>query len=422
MAILTPHLPAPTGDEQRGGRGPRRWWLFGLVTVLAATGLVIGLLVTTSGNAPQTTPSTQPTTTAASGTTTSAPATTVPALVPNEADAVYPSPGSGTRFADPVPAARSFASDFVGFARPVLGRFVATGVQTGTVAVRSTSGGAVTTVRLAHIAGSWWVLGASTPHIRLDAPVASGAVASPMRLRGMSTAFEAQVNVEVREDGQRTPIGTGRLVGGSMGVMAPFDASVAFGGPSSQRGALVLFTVSMKDGTLYEATVVRVAFVPAATLVPASACPNYTMERPTAPAGEMVVTVFYSCGVDGPPVPTYRLYPPTTAVLRTALDQLFAGPSAQERAAGLTSWFSTSTAGYVRSVTLSSGKATVDLADLRPVIPNASASAGSHLLLAQLDATVFQFATVTSVIYEIDGSCQTFGEWLQLNGCIARTR
>jgi hypothetical protein len=64
---------------------------------------------------------------------------------------------------------------------------------------------------------------------------------------------------------------------------------------------------------------------------------------------------------------------------------------------------------------------TVDSGDLRSVIPNASTSAESRLLLSQLDATVFQFPTITSVIYRIDGSCQTFGEWLQLDGCLPRT-
>jgi len=146
------------------------------------------------------------------------------------------------------------------------------------------------------------------------------------------------------------------------------------------------------------------------------------MARPTAPAGEMVVTVFYSCGVDAVPVPTYRLYPTSTALLRTALDALVAGPSPAERAAGLQSWFSSLTEGMVQRVTLSSGRATVDFGDMRSVIPNASTSAGSRLLLSQLDATVFQFPTVTSVLYRIDGSCQTFGEWLQLDACAARTQ
>ena len=429
MSVITPRAPStPTGgNEPTGGSYPKRW-LLGVLAGVAAVGLAAGLLVATSGTGPTSTPpTTAPSTTAPSGTsTTTPPVTTAPPAVPSDvATAVYPTPGSGTRFVHPVAATRAFAVDFVGFVDPVVGRFVASGADSGTVEVRASTGGAVTSVRLHRIAGSWWVLGSSTPDIRLDAPLASAAIASPVLLQGTSTAFEAQVNAEVRQDGTRAPIGTGLVMGGSMGAMAPFDGSVVFSTPNAARGAIVLFTVSMQSGYVNGATVARVAFAPTLSLVPTSACPKYAMARPTAPTAEMVVTVFYSCGVDAAPAPTYRLYPTTTAVLRTALGLLLAGPNAAEQAAWLTSWFSStsapSTAGYLRSVTVASGNATVDFGDLRSVIPNASTSAGSHLLLSQLDATVFQFPAVTSVTYRIDGSCQTFGEWLQLDGCVPRT-
>lgn len=424
MAITTPESPssATGGDRPSGGRRPKPWVL-GALAGLAAAGLAAGLLVVTGGTGPTTTPTTAPPTTAPPGTTTTAPPTTsAPPAPPGElATAVYPVPASGTRFTDPVAAARAFAVDFVGFTDPLVGQYVAAGAGSGSVGVQAAAGGPTTAVRLHRMTGTWWVLGSSTPDIRLDSPVSSAPIASPVRLRGTSTAFEAQVNVEVRQDGRRAPIGDGLVMGGSMGAMAAFDGSVAFGSPGDGRGALVLFTVSMQSGHLYEATVVRVAFAPSPVLVPTSACPDYTMARPSAPAGEMVVTVFYSCSADAAPVPTYRLYPSTAAALRTALDELLAGPSAVERAAGLTSWFSSSTAGDLRSVNLSSGNATVDFGDLRAAIPNASTSTGSHLLLSQLDATVFQFSTVTSVTYRIAGSCETFGEWLQLDACVPRT-
>jgi hypothetical protein len=58
----------------------------------------------------------------------------------------------------------------------------------------------------------------------------------------------------------------------------------------------------------------------------------------------------------------------------------------------------------------------VDLGDLRSVIPNASTSTGSTLLLEQLNATVFQFSTAERVDYRLEGSCDAFFEWLQ-RGC-----
>lgn len=140
---------------------------------------------------------------------------------------------------------------------------------------------------------------------------------------------------------------------------------------------------------------------------------------------EMVVHVFFTCTADGddlPPVALGRTVPQSPAVLRTALELLLAGPDQAEAAAGFGSWFSAQTAGMLAGVDLEpTGRAIVDFADLRPVIPGASSSAGAHLLLSQLDATVFQFPSVRSVQYRINGSCEVFFEWLQFE-CHDRTR
>jgi len=142
-------------------------------------------------------------------------------------------------------------------------------------------------------------------------------------------------------------------------------------------------------------------------------------------SGEMAVRVFFTCGQDGDqslPVGLTRVVPHAVQVLRTALGQLIMGPSAPERAAGFVSIFSSATEGMLNVVELEpGGRAIVDFADLRPVIPNASASAAALALLAQLDATVFQFPTVLSVQYRINGSCDDFFNWLQLS-CHDRTR
>ena len=64
---------------------------------------------------------------------------------------------------------------------------------------------------------------------------------------------------------------------------------------------------------------------------------------------------------------------------------------------------------------ISRGVARIDLRDLRRIIPNASTSCGSALLLAQLDRTARQFPTVRRAIYSFDGSVSAFYEWLQLS-------
>jgi hypothetical protein len=118
------------------------------------------------------------------------------------------------------------------------------------------------------------------------------------------------------------------------------------------------------------------------------------------------------------PYPIEREVRRTSAVLREALEQQLAGPTSEERNAfGLTSWFSEETSGMLRSVILDEGgHAVVDFGDFSGIIPNASSSLGSTILLGELNATVFQFPAVRSVEYRFEGSCDAFANWLQL-GC-----
>jgi spore germination protein GerM len=213
-------------------------------------------------------------------------------------------------------------------------------------------------------------------------------------------AFEGHVDVEVREDGAAGAIGKGFVTGGG-DVMRPFEGSISFETPSAPYGALVFFTTSAEDGRVWEAAAFRVRFA------------------------SMKVKVFFDNDAEGAGValvPVYRVVPRTAAVLRASLDALVAGPTAAEGAAGISSWFSVQTAGMVRSVALRDGHAVIDFDDLRTVISGASSSAGSARLLAELDATVFQFRAVESIEYRLLGDCEAFTEWLQSGGCEKRTR
>lgn len=101
------------------------------------------------------------------------------------------------------------------------------------------------------------------------------------------------------------------------------------------------------------------------------------------------------------------------ATLLAAMRALVAGPTADETAQGLGGWFTHQTAGVVRRAEIANGVARVDFEDLRSVIPNASSSCGSAMLLAQLDSTARQFPSVTSTRYSIRGDERAFYEWLQ---------
>ncbi|MGH2452075.1 MAG: GerMN domain-containing protein [Candidatus Limnocylindria bacterium] len=163
----------------------------------------------------------------------------------------------------------------------------------------------------------------------------------------------------------------------------------------------------------------------ATTEPPATASPS---PSPTAQLGRCedardegaaAVFVYFSCIDDQPPADVVAASrdaggaSETEDRLQAALEALLEGPTAAERDRGLTSWFSDETAGSLNSVTLSDGTAIVDFADFSEMIPNASTSAGSQMLLAELNSTVFQFDEIDEVEYQFDGGCNAFFEWLQ---------
>ena len=134
--------------------------------------------------------------------------------------------------------------------------------QSGEVVIRPSSTGPETTVMVRKLGPdeTWWVLGASTANLQLQSPKWNASIASPVRLSGRSTAFEATVNVQIRQDGAVTPLASDIVMGGSMGQMGPFSKAVSFSKPTAARGAIILKTLSAEDGNIAEATVLRIQF------------------------------------------------------------------------------------------------------------------------------------------------------------------
>ena len=106
---------------------------------------------------------------------------------------------------------------------------------------------------------SWWVLGAGTAAIRLTEPVWNASITSPVALKGTAMAYEGTVQTQVREDDNSKPLGEGYVTGRG-DAMGPFSGSLAFAKATSKYGAVVLFTISAKDGSVVEASVIRVRF------------------------------------------------------------------------------------------------------------------------------------------------------------------
>lgn len=236
------------------------------VAAVAVAALVIGVLAdndedvstaTTTSAAP---PST--TTSVAITTTTSTPASTTTVDTSATDAAVWPTPSSGRRFTDPVEAATTFATEFVGFTDPVVGEFLQGDSRSGEVEVRPRADGPVTTVfvRLLGTDDAWSVLGTATPNIEVDQPTALTTIGNPVRLVGRARAFEGTVDVEVREDGTTTPLGTGFVTGRGDGVLGPFDSELPYEVAGTERGTVLFVTHSAEDGSVWEAAVIRVVF------------------------------------------------------------------------------------------------------------------------------------------------------------------
>lgn len=130
-----------------------------------------------------------------------------------------------------------------------------------------------------------------------------------------------------------------------------------------------------------------------------------------------VTTVYVYLPRGGPGRGCDRVLPVRRIVARPrlltgALLALLAGPTATERRRGYGGWFSARTTGHLRSVNLVGGVAYVDFRTFSQLIPNASSSCGSSLLLAQLERTARQFPTVKRTVYSFAGSSRAFYEWL----------
>jgi hypothetical protein len=194
-----------------------------------------------------------------SGTTTTS-TTSASAAQPDTA--VWPFAATSTRFTSPTAVAGAFAVEYLGFTDLFVGSFQQGDSRSGEVPIRSSESGVVTTVLVRQLtpANTWWVLGAVSPNITVTSPAALQKIVSPVLLRGQSTAYEAVVNVQVRQDGSLGPLARSTVMGGSMGTMGSFTKTVTFAKPSAVRGALVFRTYSPKDGHVLEASVLRVAF------------------------------------------------------------------------------------------------------------------------------------------------------------------
>ena len=219
-----------------------------VVVVVAAAAFAAGYLAHSS-------------TTTTSTTSTPATSTSTTVLDPTWV-ATWPTASSSLRYATPSAAALGFAKSVLHMTSPVARAFQQGDTRSGEVPIVTTANGPVTTVLVRQLASdnTWWVLGSACAAVNITLPHALSTVASPMPLSGQSTAFEAVINYSLYQDDVATPLVTGTTMGGSNGVMGPFSTTLDFTAPTHRYGVLVVYTRSAKDGSVLEASAIRVAF------------------------------------------------------------------------------------------------------------------------------------------------------------------
>jgi eight-cysteine-cluster-containing protein len=136
----------------------------------------------------------------------------------------------------------------------------------------------------------------------------------------------------------------------------------------------------------------------------------------------MTVKVFFSNSQLDPEFSCNKVFPveremsETLGVEKAVLEELFKGPTEEEKSQGYVSWFSQETKDILKSVKIENDTAYVDLKDIRQIIPNVSSSCGSVEFLTEVETTLKQFSAVDRVIIAIEGKPETFYEWIQI-GC-----
>lgn len=273
--------PEPDGldriEERLMARTPltdaQRWTIAGVAAV--ATLLVVALFVVTSGDddtdvATDTTTSTtapeEDETTTSTTTTEPEETTTTAAFTPvvDPFAVAFPSPLDSRSFEEPQAAARAFATEVLGFTELVIDGPTPTGEAQAEVVVRSREGGPETVIALEqHDGGAWYVLGATTEDITVDAPTPGTSLASPFETTGQALAFEGTVQVVVLVQGDPAPIGEGFVTGSGSPPAGPFSGSIEFQPPEEPVAGTIVYRIqSEEDGQVTHAAAVRVRLTP----------------------------------------------------------------------------------------------------------------------------------------------------------------
>lgn len=221
--------------------------------------------------------------------------------------------------------------------------------------------------------------------ISVTAPAPYGEVTSPVIVAGSAIAFENTVSMLVR-DARGTVLGRGFATADApdVGQSGVYRTSIAFNAAPGSQVFIEVFEASAKDGTPIH--MVRI--------------PVFVSDKVTN------FSVFFAKeGGSGCPRTSAvgRSVPETVGVARAALEQVIVGPTREEQERGYRSFVPTDA--VINQLVISGGVATVDFSGSFDRVLGAC---NRDTARVQIEKTLLQFSTVTSVVLSVNGDKEAF--------------
>ncbi|MBI3332377.1 GerMN domain-containing protein [Candidatus Peregrinibacteria bacterium] len=224
----------------------------------------------------------------------------------------------------------------------------------------------------------------SQANIVVSEPQESDRIANPLTISGQARVFENAFNYRVLDaDGTVLMEGHSMADAPDIGQFGPFEVEARYALPKGDTGWVEVFEYSAKDGSEINKVRIPVEFADAETTTVKIFLGHETAD-PNAPCDEVY-------GVE-------RTVPKTTSVAMRALEELVKGPMETESDEAM---FSALPEGVnVLSVTINNG---VARAVFSPKLNEVAGSCRVQAIRAQIEETLLQFPTVTSVQIAVQG-------------------
>lgn len=231
--------------------------------------------------------------------------------------------------------------------------------------------------------------------IRISSPRPNETVDSPLVVTGEARGgwyFEADFPVRLYDEaGQLLATAIAQAQSDWMtDEFVPFRAEISFTPPTSSKGVLVL-EKDNPSGLPENADELRVPL-------------NFNAARPMTR-----LQIYFSNDEMDPEITCNRVFaverevPTTPAIARAAIEQLLAGPSAQDQASGFRTNINPGTA--IQSLTIQNGVARIDFNE--QLDNPGGGSCRVSAIRAQITETLRQFPTVDEVVISVNGDSES---------------